>query len=376
MTERYDLAVVGAGPAGGLAALLAARRGASVLLVEKACFPRAKVCGGCLNAAGLAVLHRAGFAEHDRRPPMRPLNRLRLAAGHREAVLNLAGGAAVSRAALDHALATAAVAEGAVFQDQTTATLEPFDPADRPHRPLQLRSRGQAPRRVLAAVVIVADGLAGTALGAAEPWRIARGARFGFGAIAPAPAAADYAPGVIHMACGQGGYVGLVRLPDGQLDIAAAADPACVRAAGGPGRCAAQWLEAARWPAITDLETLPWRGTPALTRTRPAVAGPRVLVVGDATGYVEPFTGEGIGWALRGAEAAVPLALEGIARWTPALGRRWTREHRRLFAGRRLRCRIITGLLRRPRLLAAATAMLRYRPELAGPLTRRLAAGS
>ena len=58
--KTWDVAVVGAGPAGSVAACLLARRGLDVLLLDQARFPRAKACGGCLNRSTLARLAAAG----------------------------------------------------------------------------------------------------------------------------------------------------------------------------------------------------------------------------------------------------------------------------------------------------------------------------
>ena len=57
----WDVAVVGAGPAGSLAARELARRGAAVLLIDRARFPRYKVCGGCLNPRAIRQLEKAGL---------------------------------------------------------------------------------------------------------------------------------------------------------------------------------------------------------------------------------------------------------------------------------------------------------------------------
>ena len=61
--ENWDVVVVGAGPAGALAAIELARKGIQVLLVEKRNFPRWKVCGCCLNAQAQAVLASVGQSE-------------------------------------------------------------------------------------------------------------------------------------------------------------------------------------------------------------------------------------------------------------------------------------------------------------------------
>ena len=75
-TENFDAIVVGAGPAGAVAAVLLARAGRRVLLLDKATFPRRKVCGCCLNGHALSALAAAGLGElparlgavgHDRR---------------------------------------------------------------------------------------------------------------------------------------------------------------------------------------------------------------------------------------------------------------------------------------------------------------------
>jgi flavin-dependent dehydrogenase len=95
-------------------------------------------------------------------------------------------------------------------------------------------------------------------------------------------------------------------------------------------------------------------------------------VLGDAAGYVEPFTGEGMAWALASAAALTPLAVEAVGRWRPDLARRWQALHRRLFASRRRLCSVVTRLLRWPRLVRLAVGVLSWTPFLAAPLVKRL----
>ena len=59
--NRFDAVIVGAGPAGSTAAILLARAGWSVALVEKQRFPRRKVCGECLAASNLPLLDALGI---------------------------------------------------------------------------------------------------------------------------------------------------------------------------------------------------------------------------------------------------------------------------------------------------------------------------
>ena len=60
MSARFDVVIVGAGPAGSAAAILLARAGWSVALVERQRFPRRKVCGECIAASNLALLDALG----------------------------------------------------------------------------------------------------------------------------------------------------------------------------------------------------------------------------------------------------------------------------------------------------------------------------
>ena len=61
-TENVDVLIAGAGPAGTIAATILARAGTRVMVVDRARFPRDKLCGDTLNPGALAVLQRLGLA--------------------------------------------------------------------------------------------------------------------------------------------------------------------------------------------------------------------------------------------------------------------------------------------------------------------------
>ena len=63
VVTSWDAIVVGAGPGGAITAQSLARRGASVLLLDRQAFPRWKVCGGCLSAGALGALEAAGLGD-------------------------------------------------------------------------------------------------------------------------------------------------------------------------------------------------------------------------------------------------------------------------------------------------------------------------
>jgi 2-polyprenyl-6-methoxyphenol hydroxylase-like FAD-dependent oxidoreductase len=185
-------------------------------------------------------------------------------------------------------------------------------------------------------------------------------------------AGAFYRPGIIFMACGQGGYVGLVRVERDRLDVAAALDPAAVRHGGSPGLVVSQILNEAGYPALTGHRCASWQGTLPLTQRVAAVAGERLFVVGDAAGYVEPFTGEGMAWALESAQAVTPLVVQAARRWSVSLARQWVSWHHTKMGPNHSRCRILVRALRYPRFVRGVLEVLKVMPAVAGPVLTRL----
>jgi flavin-dependent dehydrogenase len=368
--RAWDAVVVGAGPAGSLAARELAHRGRAVLLVDRAPFPRGKVCGCCLNGAALATLRSVGLGGLAEGYGARPLGAIRLASSGGSAEVRLPGGVVLSREAFDAALVREAVRAGADFLPRTAAALgAPHDAG----RGVQL-DQGGTVVTATARVVLAADGLGGRLMARAGLGKAAAvpSARVGAGAVAES-APAFYRPGAVYMACGAGGYLGLVRLEDDRLDLAAAFDVGRLRACGGPGPAATALLAEVGWPAPA-LREHAWRGTPALTRRLVRPAAGRVFALGDAAGYVEPFTGEGMAWALAAAVAVAPLAERAAAGWDASLERAWASAYARVVRRRQLACRAAAAVLRRPRLAGALIRLLARAPRLARPFVRRLGA--
>jgi flavin-dependent dehydrogenase len=366
----WDVVVIGAGPAGTTAARRLAQMGKAVLLVDRQAFPRWKVCGCCLNARALAVLHATGLGRLVTRCGAVPLQRIELATRHRHAALPLSGSMVLSREAFDAALLEAAIQAGAAFLPGTVATLGEEMPAAR-HVLLRHGPRRQeiAARLVLAAVGL---GGLGQSLGARFAAAVTEGSRIGAGVVVDGPSA-DYRPGTIHMACGTGGYLGLVQREDGRLNLAAAFDDAQIRRSGGLGNAAAMILAEVGWPPLPALARLPWRGTPRLTRRPSQVSGNRILVLGDAAGYIEPFTGEGIAWALAAGAAMAMLPGQAQASWRPEWAEQWTTLYTNLIVRRQQSCRLAAQVLRHPSLVRLVIGVLAHAPGLAKPFLRYLA---
>ena len=366
---EWDVIVIGAGPAGALAAHQLARCQLRVLLVEKRAFPRRKVCGSCLNGVALRALETAGLGHLLDALGAVPLERIRLGLQGRQLELALPAGRSLSRGRLDLALCEAAVTAGAVLRQPCEASVAGSHPAG---REVLLRS-GADVQITSARVVLVASGLGSPGLGSELPieMRISPRARIGAGCELEA-GVRGYGRGAIHMAIGRHGYVGLVRNEAGALNLAAAFDRPHLIAAGGPAASAAEVLAEAGFAPMPEAAAATWRATPALTRRATPPAAERVLLLGDAAGYVEPFTGEGMGWALVGALAAVPLVLQGQMEWHQGLERDWARAHARLIGTRQRFCHGLAFALRRPALSRSLLVAAGRWPALTTPLLQHL----
>src|SRR6058998_1389010 len=155
MVTMYDVAVVGAGPAGATAALALARRGLSVALLEKDALPRYKTCGGALVARGLALLPPEIQTVVEQRCAQAELHLLDRDL-HYGAVRDPLGPpimAMTMRDRLDHVLASAAAAAGAALRAPCTVTGVTLEP-----RHVRLDTNTGP---VTAAFVIAADGATG-----------------------------------------------------------------------------------------------------------------------------------------------------------------------------------------------------------------------
>ncbi len=376
--RTWDVLVIGAGPGGAFAAREAARAGLATLLVERSPFPRAKACGGCLNHTAVEALQRAGLGDGLARLGGPAITTVRLLQDGRHSSIPMPPGVAVSRRTLDAMLAAAAIEAGARFLPETTAIIarEPAQAASAGQRLVELSVRGQPAVPVEARIVIAADGLAQTSLRACGEFEsvVTANSRIGMGSMAPAGALA-LPPGTITMAIGRSGYVGVVRVEEGQVHVGAALDPRFIRQCGSPGRSVVRVLEDAGVPVSGAFDSLDWLGTLPLTRRTLRPVGRRVLLVGDTAGYVEPFTGEGMAWALATAGAALPFIQRGLGAWDGLLEREWIATRASLIGRQQRACRMIARTLRAPWAVRLAIGSLAHWPSLAHPVVTRLGAG-
>lgn len=392
LENEWECVVIGAGPAGAMAARTAARRGLRTLIIDRKKFPRQKVCGTCVNRRALSLLEQVGLGHVVQACQSIPLDRYLLRCQGGKLSLRLPGGVAVSRATLDEALVREAVSAGAIFVDGTAGSVLPAaDPRfestndnDQFAEPRVVRldttsgdDGSPDSRLVRASVVIAADGLGHRSLKGLSDFRekVAKSSRIGIGAVLEQDGD-EFECGTIAMAVGRGGYVGMVRSRRDQLHVAACLETRILRDKGDPGAAIADIVRHAGFAGLGFAElngTGPtWKGTPQLTRSTSRVASQGVFVVGDAAGYIEPFTGEGIAWALAGGVSVGACAATGVRNNRMAAEQIWSDQWRNLVFQRQVWCRRLSHLLRSPSAASVAVRAASAVPSLAQKIVASL----
>ena len=373
--SRRSVAVLGGGVGGAAAAIALADAGVEVCLFEKRTFPRQKACGCCLGAAGVAAADRLGVGPAVRAAAI-PTTRLigLFDSGPGCPVdIPMAPGLAIDRGTLDGLLIAAAVDRGALVLQPAEGLVVGQDARG---VDVMVRSGlGMTSRRF--DHVVVATGLTGRhAVGPATPFKQRPHGPVGWTAHLPAgddlTGDLPLAPGTIVMMVGDRGYVGLVKLPGGAVDVAAAVR---LTGRGRPHQAVADVIDSTLgWPReILDrlsgwvAQTPSTWVTPPLRRRREARGG-RVLMIGDAAGYVEPMTGEGMTWAIEGGVAAASSIFQNRTAT-------WSREAASRLRRRKRLCASVTTAFRYPAIRWAGSHLIHQLPGVVGPINATIAAG-
>ncbi len=367
--HEWDVVVIGAGVAGCVAARQFAQRGLRTLLVESRTIPRPKVCGGCLNSRAIHILKQIGLGHIVRDLRGETFNGISLRSGMSTTSLSLPPGISVTRHTLDLALLGEAHRAGAIVVTEASAAVQSATNGEMRQIDLRCHDRKISVR---SKVVVCADGLLRTSLHALPQMRSSHTAnsRVGVGVVVEPGTLQDSLTDRlprhrITMIVERHGYVGLTWAEEGRLSVAGALDPQFVKSAGSPGVAVNRILTS---HGVQFPENSGWHGTPSLTVAPQKNTAERIFVIGDAAGYVEPFTGEGMAAAVEEAVSVVPLVCQAVNGWQPSLGEAWQRQHRLLFRKRQRICQLAAAILRRPWLSRLTMMALNRFPQPANYL--------
>jgi len=367
MSRRWDVVVAGAGPAGSATALLLSRAGMRVLLLDRARFPREKPCSEYLSPESTRVLERLGkdvLAAVAAASPAR-LTGMKVVAPSGTGVVGRfeTFSFALPRTRFDTILRAAAEAAGAEVREGVKVEELVYDGGA--VGGVVTRDTGLGTRdSYRSRIVVGADGLRSVVAR-----RLGRVRTIGPRRIAFTAHVADVAGvhdlGEMHV--GRPGYVGLGPIGDGVTTVALVVPQAEA------WRGATFFDELNRFPGVAGRfdarrTVRPVMATGPFARWSRHAVTDGALLVGDAADFFDPFTGQGIYSALRGAELAAAAILDCLT--TGASLRQYARARRREFAGKWLLERLIGIAVGWPALIERVVGRMSRRPELADLLVR------
>ena len=374
--DDAEAIVVGGGPAGSTLAALLAERGHRVLLLDKAAFPRHKACSDYINPEGTRLLEALGLGGD-----------LAALGAHTVGAMKVFAPAGAAFLADFHAAEAGRWATGltrikldGLLLDKARAA--GVDVRERAHVRAVRVERGRAVgvattiagvrEELRAPLVVGADGRASVvsrSLGLDVENRLLR--RTGLVAHYRGVRGLD-AWGEMHV--GAHGYAGLAPLEEGLTNVAFVSDATAVAAR--PGSLASYFEDGlARLPAVAaklaGAERVgPIRGVGPMAHHTRRCASDGYLLVGDAAGFLDPFTGEGVYEALKGALLAAPVAAAalrvGDASAAALAPYRAARRH--AFSAKRQVSWLVQGFILNPALMDYAAPRLAARQELARTL--------
>ena len=354
--QLFDVAIIGGGPAGSSCGAFCAMAGLQSLVLDREKFPREKVCGDCLNPSCWPVLERLELAERVQDLPHSKLCSVEfIAIDGREVIVDLPSGAdceiSVKRSLFDDLLLRRARELGANVHEQTTVTgLSRND-----HWNIETDSGDFFRARIL----IGADGRNSTVAHLCN--LLPRPARERVALQAHIPLPRDFGNRIVLQFLREG-YSGQASVNETELNLCLVATPPTISTL-------RKWAE-----RQFDLPAnQPWRTITPLTRSPVPSAHENLFFVGDAARVVEPFTGEGIYYALRSGELAAK-AVAKIVRGDDRKSalREFGRAYAKMYRGRLWINRLARAAVLRPQLGSFFIHTARISPSILKLLTAKI----
>lgn len=379
MSGAVDVAIIGAGPSGTVLGASLARAGIDVLILEAAPAWRWRAGGVFTSPAAVAAMRRAGLPGDVLDHVAQPIPAMRLETPGRTAVrltygADRGGPPAVGfdRSRLDPALEELAHGAGVTVRRGVRVDGVDLDPAG--SATLRLGEE-----RLRARVVIGADGTASVVARAARVHRSARlPTRIGLSwhVLDPRAGTSDQGSATpdARLVVIEDGYIGLAPVPDGRLNIGIVLGRSWHGELARLGAAATSRRALARIPPTPD-DPVAWVDATPCDRIAGAAplggrvtrrAGPGWFLVGDAAGFLDPFTGEGLHRALVSTELAAPAILASLREpdTRGQAARAYDRAMRQRFASKDVVSWLVQSFLGQPRAFEYAARRLASRPEV------------
>jgi geranylgeranyl reductase family protein len=355
--DVFDVAIVGGGPAGSTCAAFCAAAGLRTVVLEREKFPREKVCGDCLNPSCWPVLRRLELFESVRALPHGKLERVEfIAIGGRKVHVDLPEGdeseIAVKRSLFDHLLLRRARELGAdIREGNVVAAIEKTRWGD--------WKIDIVHDSIRAHVLVAADGRNSTVARLRNLLPRPERERIALQSHVPLPA--NFGRRVVLQFLPQG-YSGQAPVNENELNV-------CL--VGRPNSIAELKSWAEEYFAVSREH--PWRTITPLTRAPLRPAYDNLFFIGDAARVVEPFTGEGIYYALRSGELAANAAV-GMVRGQDRQStlREFIRAHSAMYRGRLWINQLARAAVLSPRVASTFVRLAEIQPSILRTLTRKI----
>lgn len=342
----YDVIVAGAGPAGSACAIFCAQAGMKTLLLEKSKFPRDKVCGDCLNPGCWPMLERLGVAGRVRALPHSRLAEVAfIGLGGQRAAFPLRpserGEIAVKRSLFDETLLRRAAECGVEVREETAVVS------------VESGWKIRAGADVFESrYLVAADGRNSSVARLLGLLPAAAKERVGLQTHIAAPL--DFGERV-ELRFLREGYCGVASLGGGELNVCLVSRPRQLPAL-------KKWAETEFGISAAQ----EWRSIAPLARCAIAPDHGNLLLIGDAARVVEPFTGEGIFYALSSGELAAKRVRGELT------GAEFQRAHAGLYRGRLWVNQFAKAAVLHPRAGSALLRLLRLHPGALHFLTAKV----
>ena len=356
--QTFDIAIVGGGPAGSSCAAFCALAGVQTIVLEREKFPREKVCGDCLNPSCWPVLERLSVAQAVQNLPHSRLTSVKfIAIEGREVIVDLPTGQncelSVKRSLFDDLLLRRARELGTEVREQTVVT------AVSQNGPWKIETA--AGETFHARMLIGADGRNSTVARLCNLLPRLTRERVALQAHIPLPR--DFGDRIVLQFLPEG-YSGQAPVNESELNLCLVGIPATISGL-------RRWAES-HFDITADQA---WRTITPLTRSPVHCAHENLFFIGDAARVVEPFTGEGIYYALRSGELAAHAIAKTFRGDDPQSAlREYARAYATMYRGRLWINRLARAAVLRPRVGSLIVHGARINASMLKLLTAKITA--